>query len=678
MTAQSTDVPAQVGGLRIDAAGPAALAGELDPYQRWAALTEGAYLPCGTAGQLHVLRCRGPSTVGSLRAAAVSPAGWWIPPAYPSGAQHCTLRVTDAEAAAPTLQAWAAHALLLQADAGMARPDQARIPLPALRQAADSRRHAVDPARTVVAVIDSACGFAHRQFCSATDGVPTTRLAAYWDQGTDAAPPWAVPERFGYGRQLRRGAINRLLNRHLPASPVDDATRRRAEAALYDVIGHRLPEDSDWRHGCHMLDLASRLDPGGGDPLAAAALVHVQLPDWALNDTSARWAGVFVLDALRYVIDVARNAAEIVVNLSLGAFAGPHDGSSLLEQAIDALIAEQVPRLHVVVAAGNAGLPRDDGTRRVRPCHARVALAPAHQDGDRCELAFEVDLPDGAETFVELWLPQQGRPAEAAGLALCVRPPGQVAVLDAPPDHSATLRDQDRVVAALVNLTGPRAAAPALGDGGMALLALGSTRNLLGWHAPTGRWTLSLQNLEPQPMVADLWLQRRDVPGDLPGNRAQYGFVDLPGRRPDGPGAWWSARGTLGSLANGRHTVVVAAVERNAGGTAWQHAPYSSAAQADEAWDQAKRRAPLERTSVRAAPNVSLPGTAVAAGYWSGSSKSLQGTSVAAAQLTGRLAREAASCTGMGTAALLQRLPVAPEAERPQPDPPALGDAVIA
>ena len=83
---------------------------------------------------------------------------------------------------------------------------------------------------------------------------------------------------------------------------------------------------------------------------------------------------IHVLDGLRYILDRATSLAPprgvpVVVNLSFGHIAGPHDGSSMLERAIHELIEayRRAARLEVVVAAGNSLLSR---------CHAGFSLGP--------------------------------------------------------------------------------------------------------------------------------------------------------------------------------------------------------------------------------------------------------------------------------------------------------------
>ena len=74
---------------------------------------------------------------------------------------------------------------------------------------------------------------------------------------------------------------------------------------------------------------------------------------------------------------LGRAALPVVVNMSFGHIAGPHDGSSMLERAIHELIAARRRvggRLEVVVAAGNSLL--------LRPrCHASI-LSRAQQGGE--------------------------------------------------------------------------------------------------------------------------------------------------------------------------------------------------------------------------------------------------------------------------------------------------------
>jgi subtilisin family serine protease len=63
-----------------------------------------------------------------------------------------------------------------------------------------------------------------------------------------------------------------------------------------------------------------------------------------------------VLASCRWVVDFAAKLGRpLVVNLSLGGTGGPHDGSSVLEQELDAIFPPDVPGRALVLAAGNDG-----------------------------------------------------------------------------------------------------------------------------------------------------------------------------------------------------------------------------------------------------------------------------------------------------------------------------------
>ena len=267
----------------------------------------------------------------------------------------------------------------------------------------------------VIGVIDGRCGFAHRNFCDPgrTDAVDDRQLLGPGpERGAAVARAGGIRLR---PRTAARRSRPALARRCFSAHATD--CRAEEERALYRALGQALPEDADWSHGTHVLDtVISDYRARQPERLAGArpGIVYVQLPDDALRDTSARWAAAYVFDALRYILCCAGKAAQVVVNVSLGAFAGPHDGSSLLERAIDELIDLHGGRLRVVVAAGNTGHIRDDATGRAVPCHARVTLASAL--GPECDkgmesvdLAWDIDCADSTESFMEIWLPQRSR-----------------------------------------------------------------------------------------------------------------------------------------------------------------------------------------------------------------------------------------------------------------------------
>ena len=130
-------------------------------------------------------------------------------------------------------------------------------------------------------------------------------------------------------------------------------------------------------------------------------LIGVQLPKGVTKGTSGGLLTPAALDAMHFILNRADQIASdestgslpVVVNLSYGIIAGPHDGSSLLERAIDQLIATRPTALRVVLPAGNYYLSR---------CHAQFDLAA----GASKVLRWRIQPDDKAESAVDVWLPE--------------------------------------------------------------------------------------------------------------------------------------------------------------------------------------------------------------------------------------------------------------------------------
>jgi hypothetical protein len=90
-------------------------------------------------------------------------------------------------------------------------------------------------------------------------------------------------------------------------------------------------------------------------------------------------------------------SCPIVLNLSYSTIAGPHDGSALLEAAINQLIASRATPLRVVLPAGNHYLAR---------CHARFAMPAAKPLLHPIKsLQWRVQPDNQSASFAEIWLP---------------------------------------------------------------------------------------------------------------------------------------------------------------------------------------------------------------------------------------------------------------------------------
>jgi hypothetical protein len=270
---------------------------------------------------------------------------------------------------------------------------------------------------------------------------------------------------------------------------------------------------------------------------------------------------VSVLDGLMYILARCHEAAPVVVNISWGTLASPHDGSSVLEAAMDQIIDLMGGRLQITVPAGNAYQSRT---------HANATLAPGAEE----TLHWRIQPDDRTQSFLEIWLPEG-----ADGVQIAVTPPGQSQPLPAlRPGQSGqsglwtgghTSGAKAKPLCALIY---PERTA--LGtQGTCALLALAPT---VGWHAstttgPCGVWQVRLTNTGTEAVTFDAYIERDGVAlGQHTGARQSY-FED---RRYDTSGNLGSfvddpvnptpirRSGTFNSLSTGQRTLSVGGTRR--------------------------------------------------------------------------------------------------------------------
>lgn len=577
---------------------------EPDPYFIWADLTQGAYLS-SPRGPWHLLL--------TLRAGQTWNDVGQLPDVKLSTVQGAAKahRTATTPVHAESLRRLHALAQVEFAEPGLAVPNRrGRIPVAVAPPPSASLpvEEAAPKAKLVIGVIDGPVGWLNRRFRDAN----RSRLARLWNQ--NPGENGRGPNGFDYGTEWRREQLDPV---------VEKANSIRDEARLYERYGFPQPDDEDAvSHGSHVLDLILRTrdNQAGLDmSLDRADVVYVQLPEAALADTGGNWS-TYVLDGLHYILGVAGEDAAVIVNLSLGAFAGPHNGSSALERAIDACIAERSadgkPKLHVVVAAGNAYEVIDDQTGKAVPCHARVVLKP----GESQEIGWMVPPGSDSEHFVECrvdGLPDAG--TVPTGLQVSLRLRNGPRLETGPGGHAAlVMSDSNEVVGALICSRPP-------GRPEWVLAALAGSRNLDGRYVPPGRWRLGLTNTNAtDALVVDLWSERRDLPGGMPGeSRPQSGFKN--GSPTNSP------LDTLGSVAGGTGSIVVGAVDER-GGT-FEPSPYASSGPAAGVHNQPRR------TGGRSGPDLSAIGRHEAAGFYSGTTVSMEGTSMAAARVTRAIAQ---------------------------------------
>ena len=429
----------------------------------------------------------------------------------------------------------------------------------------------------VLGIIDGGLALANAAFLR-TDGLP--RIRYFWRQDEfdgphgpgmgrslrarlDPVRSGPTPSVMGYGHELTAKAIRDAMDRFTINGAVD-------EDDLYDYLQFwdlKHPVS----HGTHVASLASgpwlataRMSSAGHTPdmtpaddaASQAPLIAVQL-DWSnVVDTSGGAMNVSILDALIYILNRTAPSAQVVVNISWGTLAGPHDGTSVLEAAIEQLIALRGPEhLQVFVPAGNGYQDRT---------HANKTLAP----GESVELSWHVQPDDRTQSFLELWLGDPDLPEKALqDVRIEVTLPGGRALEALTTGNAGCWPSSQSPQLALVF---PHRTA--LGRyGSCALLALCPTasHNPADRLAPAGTWRVKISNDGVHPVVLDAYIERDDVAlGTHTGARQSYfdgkcydtsgsieSFVD----DPDNPTAIRRS-GTFNSIGTGQATLSVGGV----------------------------------------------------------------------------------------------------------------------
>jgi hypothetical protein len=294
-------------------------------------------------------------------------------------------------------------------------------------------------------------------------------------------------------------------------------------------------------------------------------IVFVQLPTRTILDTSGGSLGVHVLDGIHYILDRAdsipfdeeRGASgsdnpaqdpdlprvstnhRVVINVSYGATAGPHDGSSIVEQAMAGIVGGISPETLSTHGSGyreNTWICVAAGNAHGAQTHARLSLPR----GGSKVFEWQVGADNPLQSFVEIWLPdvdRQGatvRDARLDRITVHVTPPGGAS-------GQRVCRGQAYVWSQAGTKSGERdAVAGALFSnrvaqglrGTMILVAVAATRpDGAARPAPHGRWLIEVADESgsadaagaDDELVVHAWVERNDL---LFGNRrGQQGRV---------------------------------------------------------------------------------------------------------------------------------------------------------
>ena len=485
--------------------------------------------------------------------------------------------------------------------------------------ASEDTAAAESPSRkVVVGVIDDGLAFAHERF-RLSNGNTRFKFFFNQDDGTSSAP--------GPGRELTESDINTLLVQCGSSGIVD-------EDQLYRLAGQNLVARRA-KHGTHIMDIACGLDPDEVES-DSPYLIGVQLPKWVTEETSGAKLTGHAHYAINYIVSRADQIAAsegaapfpIVINLSYGNIAGPHDGTGPLEIAIDQLIAARAAPLRVVLPAGNHYLSR---------CHSCFDLsASSSSSGSTKELRWRIQPDNKALSFMEIWLPSLA--ADHARPRVEVRltsPTGERSPWVKPGNTWPPIGTNNvRFSVSSVNLT----TRPWI------LLSVAPTAAMTTATptAPCGTWLVEIKN-KGGAVSADAWVQRGDTPVGYPlwGRQsrlddANYQRFDIAGRPQEedsGPNpsigpSYIRRRGSINALATEQRAIVIGGFRRSD----CRPSRYSGAGPV-----ATPPTVPPQRTGPDAAAvaddSVALHGI-LGAGTRTGSVVAMNGTSVAAPQIT--------------------------------------------
>lgn len=213
--------------------------------------------------------------------------------------------------------------------------------------------HPYDGENVIIGVIDSGIDVSHPDFLN-PDG--TTRILYLWDQTTPGAPPSG----FSYGTEWNQEEIN-----------ADICTEKDGPA--------------HYGHGTHVAAIVA----SNG---VALNLYKGMAPQADLIVVKTDFSFTHIVDGVSYVFSRADELDKAaVVNLSLSGQQGPHDDTSLTEQALNELV--KAGRI-VVAAASNEGN---------KPIHVAHTLADE-------EIATEFVAKNNEDEFVylDIWYPPPG------------------------------------------------------------------------------------------------------------------------------------------------------------------------------------------------------------------------------------------------------------------------------
>lgn len=519
----------------------------------------------------------------------------------------------------------------------------------------------------VIGIIDDGIAFAHERFRRA-DG--SSRVEAFWNQ--DKPPIFS-----SNANKLEKQQIDEFIDACTTAGWTDeDKLYRLCGLIDFTKPSHRAVA---WRiaHGTHVLDLAAGFDRK--EDRADRPIIAVQLPGAATASQSGVLLEPSVLRAMNFILNRARRLTEdgapllpVVINFSYGTHAGPHDGTSLLEEEIDKIVANANSRVQVVLPAGNT-----HGSR----CHAEVAFqAP----DEIVALRLRVQPDDQTSSAVQLWLPHAGAegPAQSRVSLFIETPDGvQSGWINEEPNQAFKLSNGE----AAPYCTGSYSFMPTPMERGVFQINLQPTTQVRSGSvkeeslsiAPAGVWTITLRNtrLAPSDKI-EAWIERDDLLYGHP-RRGRQSYFDEPcylrfdqrghpvHEDPEQPSCTVKRASMVNAIGTGKQAVVIGGFVRKSLEVACYSAGGPSTPARGDEPDLSLRKPDALMVSDDSRVHFGV----LAAGSRSGSVAAMNGTSVAAPQLTRWIADRFAADEPVDRAAV-QQFAALKEEELPPAKPP--------
>jgi subtilisin family serine protease len=313
----------------------------------------------------------------------------------------------------------------------------------------------------LIGIIDWGGDFAHVDFVN-SDG--TTRFLALWDQAHTENS--LSPQPFGYGKVYYRDRINAALRTSTP----------------YRTLGYH-PGSTDARrsgmHGTQVMGIAASNGRSGQKGIAPDAdIVFVHLGTGNTDGQYNLGDSVSILEAIDFIKKQAGDR-PLVINLSVGKHGGPHDGTTLVEMAID----------NFLQSNKNTVLCQSTGNYFSSKAHCSGVIKPAETQS----ISFITGSSRIRENEVEIWY--SGNDA----FDITLRKKNTQLRFFCPPGSSANITNNNRVVGRIYH----RRHDPNNGRNHVNIF--------LYPGAPLGEWVLDIEGVIITDGRFHAWIERADA-----------------------------------------------------------------------------------------------------------------------------------------------------------------------